>query len=76
MINASVIGTDFFAGDTERIFICNKEIRQIIVPEIFIKAKIGCDRQQTFDLCIDFADQYRIALGTLLKFPENLTHLI
>lgn len=76
MINASVIGTDFFASDTERIFICNKEIRQIIVPEIFIKAKIGCDRQQTFDLCIDFADQYRIALGTFFKFPENLAHLI
>ena len=25
---------------------------------------------------IDFADQYRIALGTFLEFPENLAHLI
>ena len=76
MVDTSIVCTDFFTGDAERIFICNKEVSQIIVPQIFIKSEICCYRQQTFDLCIHLADQHRVALGALLKFPENLTHLV
>ena len=74
-IDAAIICTDLFTGQTERIFVCDEQICQIVVPQIMVKAVIRCHLQTALELRINIPDKLCIVLCLFIKCAEDLSQL-
>ena len=71
MIHTAIVGAHLFTCHAERIFICQQDKGQIIMPQILIKPVHGRQIKQSLHLFINSRRQFRLASDAVLVVFED-----
>ena len=72
MVDGAFARASAFGGQRKRIFICDEQKCEIILPEVFIEAVGGGEIKNTLDLRIDTADERRFVGCARTEILEDI----